>query len=64
MMRKFTFVKEETNRWYVVLPEWEGDKKQQAIDTVASLEEKHNSLVMELIKPFLLEDESAKTIAV
>ena len=41
-----------------------GDKKQQVIDTVASLEEKHNSLVMELIKPFLLEDESAKTIAV
>ena len=27
MLRKFTFVKEETNRWYVVLPEWTGDKE-------------------------------------
>lgn len=26
-MRKLTFVKEETNRWYVVLPEWDGDKE-------------------------------------
>jgi len=25
-VRKFTFVKEENNCWYVVLPEWEGPK--------------------------------------
>jgi hypothetical protein len=28
MTKKFTFVKEESNRWYVVLPEWEGDKEE------------------------------------
>jgi hypothetical protein len=26
MTRKITFVKEEDHRWFVVLPEWEGDK--------------------------------------
>lgn len=26
MIRKITFVKEDDNRWFVVLPEWEGDK--------------------------------------
>ena len=41
-----------------------GDKKQQALDTVSSLEEKYDPLVLELIRPFLLEDESKKTIAV
>ena len=25
-MRKFTFQKDEDNRWYVVLPEWTGDR--------------------------------------
>ncbi|MCB9019286.1 MAG: hypothetical protein H6546_03060 [Chitinophagales bacterium] len=25
-MRTFKFEKEQDNRWYVVLPEWEGDK--------------------------------------
>jgi hypothetical protein len=40
-----------------------GIKKQQALDTIASLEEKYNPLVAELIKPFLLEEES-KIIAV
>ena len=28
MNRKFRFNKEEDNRWYVVLPEWEGDKEE------------------------------------
>ena len=23
-----SFVKEESNKWYVVLPEWEGDKEE------------------------------------
>jgi len=32
------------------------DQKQQAIDTVAALEEKYNSLVMSIVKPILLED--------
>lgn len=32
------------------------DQKQQAIDTVAALEEKYNPLVISLIKPFLLEN--------
>ena len=41
-----------------------GDKKQQALDTVSSLEEKYDPLVLELIRPFLLEDENKKTIAV
>ena len=41
-----------------------GDKKQQSLDTVSSLEEKYDPLVLELIRPFLLEDESKKTIAV
>ena len=27
-MRKFTFVKENTGRWYIVLPEWTGDKEE------------------------------------
>jgi hypothetical protein len=27
MIKKFTFVKENTGRWYVVLPEWTGDKE-------------------------------------
>lgn len=26
-MRTFKFEKEQDNRWYVVLPEWEGDKE-------------------------------------
>ena len=26
-MRDFTFIKNEHSRWYVVLPEWEGDKE-------------------------------------
>jgi hypothetical protein len=41
-----------------------GDKKQQALDIVSSLEEKYDPLVLELIRPFLLEDENKKTIAV
>jgi len=43
-----------------------GTKKQQALDTVASLEEKYNPLVMELVKSFILEDETQpkKPIAV
>ena len=40
-----------------------GDSKQQALDTVAALEEKYGSLVMGLIKPLLLEQE-AETIAI
>jgi hypothetical protein len=46
-----------------------GIKKQQAIDTVAALEEKYSPLVMSLIKPFIegetiiLEEEQSKTIA-
>jgi len=40
-----------------------GDGKQQALDTVAALEEKYGSLVMGLIKPLLLEQE-AETIAI
>ena len=39
-----------------------GDGKQQALDTVAALEEKYGSLVMGLIKPLLLEQEG--TIAI
>jgi hypothetical protein len=35
-----------------------GIKKQQALDTVASLEEKYNPLIMGLIKPFILEARS------
>lgn len=27
-MRTFKFEKEQDNRWYVVLPEWEGDKEE------------------------------------
>ena len=27
MTRKFKFYKEEDNRWFVDLPEWEGDKE-------------------------------------
>jgi len=41
-----------------------GIKKQQALDTVAALEEKYNPLVISLIKPFLLENELNKTIAI
>ena len=41
-----------------------GNKKQQALDTIASLEEKYNPLIIELIKSFILEDESKKTIAI
>lgn len=41
-----------------------GIKKQQAMDTVAALQEKYSALVMELINPFLLEDKSEKIIAV
>ncbi len=26
-MRKFTFEKEESNRWFVILPEWDADKE-------------------------------------
>lgn len=26
MFRKLTFVKEDDHRWFVVLPEWGGDK--------------------------------------
>jgi hypothetical protein len=39
-----------------------GDGKQQALDTVAALEEKYGSFVMGLIKPLLLEQEG--TIAI
>ena len=39
-----------------------GDGKQQALDTVAALEEKHGSFVTSLIKPLLLEQEG--TIAI
>jgi hypothetical protein len=28
MKRKFRFYKEEDNRWYVDLPEWEGEKEE------------------------------------
>jgi hypothetical protein len=42
-----------------------GIKKQQALDIVASLEEKYNPLIMGLIKPFILEDTSTQpTIAI
>ena len=41
-----------------------GIEKQQAMDTVAALQEKYSALVMELINPFLLEDKSEKIIAV
>jgi hypothetical protein len=42
-----------------------GIKKQQALDTVASLEEKYNPLIMGLIKPFILEDTNTQpTIAI
>jgi hypothetical protein len=42
-----------------------GIKKQQALDTVASLEEKYNPLIMGLIKPFILEDINTQpTIAI
>ena len=27
MTRKFKFYKEDDNRWFVDLPEWEGEKK-------------------------------------
>lgn len=27
-MRTFKFEKEQDNRWYIVLPEWEGDKEE------------------------------------
>ena len=31
MMRNFKFYKEETGRWYVDLPEWEGQKAELAM---------------------------------
>jgi nicotinamide mononucleotide adenylyltransferase len=40
-----------------------GDGKQQALDTVAALEEKYGSFAINLIKPLLLEQE-AETIAI
>jgi hypothetical protein len=41
-----------------------GIKKQQALDTVAALENKYNPLVMGLIKPFILEETTpSQTIA-
>jgi hypothetical protein len=41
-----------------------GIKKQQALDTIASLEEKYNSLTINLVKSIILEEETQKTIAI
>jgi hypothetical protein len=40
-----------------------GIKKQQALDTIASLEEKYNPLVVDLVKSFILEEKTSQTIA-
>lgn len=41
-----------------------GNDKQTHKDTIAQLEEKYNPLVMELVRPFLTEEESTKPIAI
>ena len=41
-----------------------GEKKQQALNTVNSLEEKYNPLIVDLIKSIITEEETKKTIAV
>ena len=40
-----------------------GIKKQQALDTIASLEEKYNPLIVDLVKFFILEEKTSQTIA-
>lgn len=42
MKRKLTFLKEKDNRWYLQLPEWEGDKKD--LEMVAGADDMCNIL--------------------